>query len=480
MKPSTGPMIKPANLASFLIALLLTAGARPANADDTSKTSITDTKKEQSSSPAISEAENQIRMEDRRIFIELVKLAEFNVRFQQTVNHYAGWRKLIYPLGQETVYASFLGFSTSDLSQRGRGWNNLALISPTSTKQALAAATAGSLVGAASSLLELSQDGIETLIARTKGFSVRESVSHVKSAVKEVDEQLAIRHALMEKAEFRGTRRELLELKEELLKYERDRLIFEFKRWSAHSRGYAWYRNAFYVINTAVNMGRFSAIQLGFKSFTQPRCTGATGPILITSAIFAGLGPFASSTIGNCMRRHQEKSLSKDLPISPFLSDEEAKNKFERLTQLLKSDETNKQHAQLASELIRMREEKLGLDTLIFHEEKVIGRLRRVAGQQAITAPAISTLGLTSGILGTVGYYAYRQQPNINNKFGFAGDATVIPAETVAIVATPLAAILAEKYERNLKRRGEHPDQLLSTRLKDLKALEERVNEVWR
>ncbi len=122
---------------------------------------------------------------------------------------------------------------------------------------------------------------------------------------------LTKRHALMSDGEFTGTRRELLELKEQLLQYERDRLVFEFKRWSGHSRGYFWYQNAFYIINAAVNMGRFSAVQLGFKSFTEPRCSGAIGPILIASACLAGVGPIASSAVGNCMQHYHMRSLSK-------------------------------------------------------------------------------------------------------------------------------------------------------------------------
>jgi len=272
----------------------------------------------------------------------------------------------------------------------------------------------------------------------------------------------------------------MLDLKEQLLKYERDRLAFEFKRWNVHSRGYAWYKNAFYVINTTVNLGRFSAIQLGFKSFTESSCTAAIGPILIASACLAGRGPFASSTVGKCMEHHQTRALAKELPVPPFLSDQEAKLKLQRLTQLLTSSETNTQTAKMASDLLRLREEKVGLDTLIFHEERNIQRIRRVAGQQAITAPMISSLGVGSGILNTVSYYGYRGQPLTTTRLGLASDAVIIPAEAVALVATPAATILAYVYERNLKKNGEHPDQLLSKRLKDLKNLEQVVTEAWR
>ncbi len=468
------------HLALILFLQLMTLCASAVGAEEALGRLDSDTPGQQTSSTSISDVERQIRTHDRDIFLELVKLAEFNIRYQQTVNHYARWRTVAYPLGQEATYAGFLGYSLTDISQRSRGWNNPGLISAPSIKRALSSATVGSLLGAGSSMVELAANGLETVRANRRGYSVEQSIAFVQSTVKRVDNLLARRHALMVQGEFTGTARELLELKEQLLEYERDRLVFEFKRWSAHSQGYAWYRNAFYVINVTVNMARFSAVMLGFKAFTQPKCSGATGPILIASACLAGVGPIASATVGNWVQRHQERSLAKKLAVSPFLSDDEAKQKFGRLAQLLLSRETSSQHGKLAAELVRLREEKLGLDTLISHEDRKIERLRRVAGQQETTAPAISTLGAASGILGTIGYHAYRQQPLIMNRLAVAGEATLIPAEAVALVATPAAAIAAWRYEHNLKRKGEHPEQLLSTRLKDLKALEKMVRDLWR
>jgi hypothetical protein len=429
--------------------------------------------------PTLSNIEQQIRAYDRKIFLELVNLAEYNVRYQQTVNHYARWRKIFYPAAQEAGYACFLGFSISDISQRINGWNNPGRISQSTSKRALSAATVGTLIGGTSSLVELTANGVEALRAKQKGFSNRQSVNFVQTTVKRVNDMLASRHALMEQGHITGPHRELLELKEELLNYERDRLVFEFKRWNVHARGYTWYRNTFYVINATVNFGRFSSTMLGFKSFSDRRYSGGTGPVQITSAVLAGLGPITSTAVGNCIERKQERFLNEKLPIAKCLSDQEAKNKFERLANLLTNSETNSRHAKVAAELIHLREEKLGLDTLIFHEERTIDRIRKVAGQQAITAPLISSLGATSAILSTVGYHAYRQQPIISNRLGVAGGACVIPAEAIALIATPAAAIKTHLYERDLKRKGEHPEQLLANRLKDLESLKERVTSAW-
>jgi len=462
-----------------IVFLLLTASTLSASAETSLKETSKTATENQIEASSFSDPEQRIRAYDRQIFLALVNLAAYNVRYQQSVNHYARWRKIAYPLAQEAGYACFLGFSLADISIRGKGWSNPAMISESASKRALSSATVGALLGGTSSLVELTANGVEAMRAKQKGFSGRQSLAFVQSTVQRVNHLLNSRHDLMEQSQIDGSRRELLELKEELLKYERDRLVFEFKRWNAHSRALTWYKNTFYVINATVNFGRFSSTMLGYKSFSNPRYSGGTGPVLVTSAVLAGLGPIASTAAGTCIERRQTRYLNEQLPLLKGLSDEQAKSKFERLANLLASDDANSRHGKIAAELIHLREEKLGLDTLIFHEEKSINRTRKVAGQQAITAPLISSLGASSGIMSTIGYHAYRQRPIVSNRLGIAGDATIIPAEAIALVATPAAAIRTHLYERDLKKKGEHPEQLLANRLKDLESLKTLITEAW-
>ena len=337
----------------------------------------------------------------------------------------------------------------------------------------------GSLIGGTSSMIELAANGAEAVRVRRSEFSATKSVSTVQSALNFIDEKLARRHALMLQIDQRSPGRELVELKEELLRYERDRLAFEFKRWNAHSRGLVWNKNTFYLINSAVNFSRFSAATLALKSFTAPGASGGIGPVLTVAASLAGLGPAASSAVGNCIKKHQQNKLDKELPSAPPLPPAQIKVKFERLNTLLESDEANTDKQRLAKELIHLREEKLALDMLIFAEERNIERFRLVAGQQALVAPPISSMGLASAILSTVGYHGFRNQPIINNKLSYAGDACAIPAESIALIATPAAAMRTYLYEKNLRKKNEHPEQLLSKRLKDLQELEVMVTEAW-
>ena len=461
----------------FVLLLILAflaqaAFALPESASTAVPATISSGAQEQSSLSTGNDAEMTLQVLDRQTLIELVKLAEFNVRYQQAMNHIARWRNLVYPLAQEGCYAGFLAYSVTDIRQRYVGWNNPRLMSSTASKRALSAATVGALLGSTSSAVELLSNGVATVQADRNGFSQQSSLSVVQSALERVDKLLARRTSLMNEVGVTGERRELLELKGQLFKYERDRLVFEFKRWSVHSRGYAWYKNAFYIINIVVNLDRFAVTPLAYKSFTAKKCSGAIGPMLIPASFLAGLGPAMSSAVGAFIERYQSRRLEDKLPGALALSDEEARHKFERLAELLENSRLEEQKNQLAADLVHLREEKIGLDTLIFHEERKIQRIRRVAGQQSKLMPAVATAGIASGILSTLGYHAYRQQPLINSRLALYGDATIIPAESLALIATPAASIAALIYERNLKRNNEQPEQLLARRLADLKALE--------
>src|SRR5579872_485532 len=93
------------HLALILFLQLMAGWAGPVSAEESLRRLDSDMSEQQTSSSRISDVERQIRSYDREIFLELVKLAEFNIRYQQTVNHYARWRTVGYPLGQEATYA---------------------------------------------------------------------------------------------------------------------------------------------------------------------------------------------------------------------------------------------------------------------------------------------------------------------------------------------------------------------------------------
>jgi hypothetical protein len=417
--------------------------------------------------------EEQVRILDRRIILDLIKFAKFNVGYQQTMTHRPQWRRLFYPLAQEAAYAGLFGYSVTDLSQRIENWNRPGKISRTAIKHGLDSAAVGTILGGSSSGVELLANYSDAMVARRKGFSPTQSTRTVHEMVSKIDGMLSDRDRMMAQVPSPRSSYQLLQLKGQLCKYERDRLVFEFKQWNVHSKSYSSYKKAFYVLNIIANSTRFAGVQLALNSFSNRLVLGAVGPTLVSSSIIASLAPALSTAWGNHVRTKQRHYLSTALQSEPFLSDAQAKEEFDQLSALLLAQPQDDEHDKvLRVELALLRKERIGMDALINRSERDIEKLRRVAAQQSITAPLVGMITAGSGTLGIVNYNAYRLQPKVSNHIGVVGDTATLTAEVIALYATPKSVISAYLYERKLTKQSEHPDQLLARRLHELNALE--------
>jgi hypothetical protein len=424
----------------------------------------------------VADVREQLRALDKNIVFELIELARFNAQYQQAVNHHARWRNLVYPLAQEATYAGFMGYSVVDLHEHSTNWNKPSGISKTALRHGLESANVGAILGGGSSGLELLCCAAESHAVHAKGFGSSAAIATVASRVRTVDALIARRGSLLDQLPSTLPDYELWHLKGYLFQYERDRLTYEFQRWNAHSRGFFWYRNAFYVQNILANSIRFAGIQVAFQGLKSRPYLGAVSPMFLVSSVVASATPAISSMVGHVVERRQTKVLSRDLPAKPFLTDAQAKQQLERLSHLLDTEIPQRDN-QLRMELTVLRTERVGMDKLINQSEQDIEKLHRVAAQQTIAAPLVGTLTAASATTNTVSYHAYRNRPSVSNHLGFAADFGTLTAEVIALYSTPKAAISAYLYERKLKSRGVHPEQLLSKRLEELQLLENTVKD---
>lgn len=422
--------------------------------------------------------EDSIRDIDRQIALELVELDRFNIRYRLGVNRTAAWRKVAYPLAQEGNAAGLMGYTLTGLRQTVRGWNKPALISKSALQNGLASATVGTILGGASSAWELLADGVQHQREKRQGFSPKLAVSFEKNKVSHIDQLLKVRDDLMADSAIAGNRRELVTLKGQMLRYIRDRLVSEFEQWNIHAREYSRYRNTFYAINIMANFTRFAAIQLSSKGLNSPGYQGAVGPTLISAGFIAALAPAMSSVSGILMRKHQTKLLARQFGNSNTESNEEMDQHYQRLSQLLaETGELDERNKTLLADIALLRKNSLGLDETIHRESGKIRELRRVAAQHAVVGPIVGTLSLASGTLNTIGYYAYRQKPKVVNRLGLPAELLSLNGESLALYVTPKSAISGFLYERNLRKKGLHPEQLLAKRLLDLDELEQAIKQ---
>src|SRR5277367_3853342 len=211
---------------------------------------------------------------DQKILAECLTIERFNVHFQQNANRHQWWRLWIYPIAQECGTAACLSSTLTTLSQRARGLSDPDLISIPSRKRGLSANVVGKTVNGTSSAFEFSQNSLVFWRAREMGFSPRRSVLFVKSTLGRINDLLAERAAIVARQPA-GKARNIRELEGRLLVQIRDQLIFEFRKWSAHSREIAWKENTFYAIDALQNYTAATGSVLGLASFTRPKARGA-------------------------------------------------------------------------------------------------------------------------------------------------------------------------------------------------------------
>jgi hypothetical protein len=443
------------------------AASAPAGADAAQAQVLQDT---------MAEAEDKIRHIDRQILLEFVELDRFNIRYRLEANRAAPWRSFVYPMAQEANAALLTANVIVGISQNARGWNKPRLVSKTALKKGFVCGALGSIIGGASSAVELAADTAQVLRERRLGFSSERAVACEQAKVKHINELLALRDKLVNDSTLTGDRRELVELKGNMGRYIRDRLVWEFKLWNGRARAYSWYKNSFYVLNILSNFTRFASIELGIKGLKYPRDNGGAGPTGISAGFIAATSPAISYGIGMCMKQYLLRHLDKKLGSAQVQSDEEMEQQYQRAAQLLSAaaahDETIKK---LMADIATLRKDTIGLDEVIRRETRKTKEIRRVAAQQAIVGPIVGTLSLASGTLGTIGYYGYRFQPKINNRLGLPNGLLSLGGGALALYQTPKGMIQGRLYEHNLRQKGEHPDQLLGKRLVDLDEIESTV-----
>ena len=423
----------------------------------------------QSSSFADRESDEKVNAIDRSLILEFIKLARFNIRFQQEANRHQPWRALTYPIAREGGTAVSFGSSLVDLRERVRGFDDPRLISKSAVRHAIATSIVGNTISGSASSAELAQNTWVMLQAKRHGYSPKDSVAYVKSIVKTTDALFDQRSRLVASAQSSAGSRRLYELEERLLRRIREQLLYEFTTWSCLSREQAWSENTFYAIDAMQNFTRIGSGVIGLRAFKRPNLGGSAAICGLVSNSAATLSPLIRNVVGIAVRKYQRKKLSKDFPVErPTVTD------ASELAQLQKDIPEEKQSKVLA-DVITFSDSASRLDTILERETKQVQRLRQIAQQQTISGPLIGLTGLTGAVLGTTAFYGYRTDRETTNSLLFAGRVAAITGQGYALLNTPYTMISGLRQQRSLKKRGELPSQLLEQRLEHLDQLEQRV-----
>jgi hypothetical protein len=408
---------------------------------------------------------------DQKILTECLTIERFNVHFQQHANRHQWWRLWIYPIAQECGTAACLSSTLTTLSQRARGLSDPDLISIPSRKRGLSANVAGKTVNGTSSAFEFSQNCLVFWRAREMGFSPKRSVLFMKAGLGRINELLAERSALVEKLPA-GRIRDIREVEGRLLFQMRDQLIYEFRKWSSHSREIAWKENTFYAIDALQNYTAATGSVVGLASFTRPQARGAAILTTLVANSMSALNPIIRTQVGIWVRKHQHNQLNKDFPsVRPQMT----KNIMPEWTDLdtLKQEiSSSSEDSRSLREVVYLSASSQKLDSILSKEMDSIQKRRRVANQQEISGPLIGLGGVSRSVLDTVGQYGYGANRVTSNRLKFAGSIPQATGQSYALLNTPVTQIAGLMHYRRLEKRNESPEQILKARLGRLDKLQ--------
>lgn len=410
-----------------------------------------------------SHLEEDFRATDRGLFLELVKLAKFNIRFHLEANRHQKWRDLTYPILRESGTAVSLATTIIDISQQARGIENLAQVNRNALKNAVTCGIVGSAINGSASALELAQNSWMMYRAKRMGYSPARSLAFVKTIVANTDVLLNNRDQLI--AQVRTPeRRRVLELETRLIRRMRQQLLFEFGAWSCHSRDQAWRENTFYTLDALQSFTRMGAAITAMHAFGSPELgRGAAITSLVGNSV-ATLNPIVKDLVGIAVRKHQERKLAREIPFErPTRSDD-----LDHLQQQLVADTQEIWLRKVAA--LNYRSDRI--DIALDREIKDIERYRQIAQQQTISGPLIGLTGVASSTLATVAVYGYLREPDTAIRLGLSGRITQCTGQVYALVNTPYTMIHGMIRKHRLRKRGELPSQILEARLKKLEELD--------
>ena len=405
-------------------------------------------------SPSVKFAET-----DEALFVELVKLAKFNVHFHLESNRHQKWRDLTYPLARESGTALTFAATLIELRQQAKGLDSPARISRHELKEAVRCGIVGNAINSGASALELAQNTWVMLQAKQHGYSPDASLALVKSAVAKTDRLLAQRDELAAQ-EQSVERRQVLDLETQLVRRIRQQLLFEFGTWSCHSRDRAWRENTFYAIDSLQSGSKMAAGLIAMKAFGHRKLGRDAAVCALVGNSAATLNPIVSSLAGITVRNYQKRKLAHEIPFERLSPSAD----LDQLPKAL-SDASEQNWLNKIKEL-NYRTERLGGE--LDREIKEIDRYRQVAQQQSISGPLIGLTGVASSTLATVATYGYLRDPHTSIRLGLAGRITQGTGQSFALINTPYTMISGMLRKHRLRQRGELPNQILEARLKRL------------
>lgn len=411
----------------------------------------------------------------KEILLKSIEIERFSLNYRmENLGHHNAIKKAVFFGTQEAGAAGTLAFEIGSMNELNKGRRRLLSLNKGTLRKSLRTAEITSIIAASGSAFALTSNLIDGWHRRKKGFDTRTADRYVASHLKDIDDLLAQREALVT-ANKDHPAHERAVLEGEVLKSLRSAFVDEYARFSASSRSTWATQNLFFLLNAAYNTVGAVSAGIGCNAVNKPKLNGPSNILFTITGAMATAAPLICTATLCAERKLIMRSERRRLHASA--------DGLSKLSAQLKQLETaDSTPGSLMPSLPATQRAGIYTDSnqlfisQLENETTVMRRLDKVALQDSLMGPAIGGLFMTQGIMGTKGYYDYfPRRPKKMLDLQYKGTIIGTVGASMAVVGNAAWLLASMSYEHRLRKQHRLPAQLIQDRLQHLADLEQTV-----
>lgn len=262
-----------------------------------------------------------------------------------------------------------------------------------------------------------------------------------------------------------------------VIKSFRDWCVYEFADVFADAHSYQASNSAYFAMDAAASAVYAASYLLSLRSFKRENLFGPSAIVGVVGDTFGIASAPGSSLAYSLLYKHWHRQFYKRMGAGSSGAESLAKKKLKELESVL-AQSGPEVLAECGASVSRAQVFRIWSDRYDeFVQKRTISlrRLSRVALQSNITGPAISAGFLAQDVMGLVGAYSLKHNPQSANALSFASYVPVVVAAGTSLGFTTGWYVGDHLHERHLKKHQALPAELIDQRLRTLDELEVRL-----
>ncbi len=411
-----------------------------------------------------------------QLLVKEIDLEHYYLQYRLDASKEPSTRRLRFFILQQAATGGFVASSIINTAEPAKHFKSPEQASTKVYKRSMRIGAISSVLGAASSGLELCSNSGIALKNKWHGEDPASACRTVIERLREIDELFSRRELLVQAIHDRQ-RYDICQAETKVLKSFRDWCVYEFADVYADTKSYQSSNNVFYAIDTGAYITSFASYIFTLKSFGRARFAypGLYNGF-VSDSMFTVEAP-ASAVAYSWLYKMAWNKVVKQLKENPVDVEPNAKKQMVQLEALVANaeDATLSLTGPTASRLAIYSFWSSRYDKFIDRRMKNMRRLSRLALQSEISGPLIASTGLAADVEYASALYGYKANPFMQNALYFAGSAA-LTCGTAASLGLSGWWFIDDLRNTSASRRDHTlPEQLLQDRLRTLDLLKQMV-----